>query len=77
MSDGEQEETRKWIKLEGKKHQVLYLLAAFIERDEWEYVSPDSMVEAVKALSSGDDIVVVEEDELGDTIIVRLPEEGD
>ena len=35
------------------------------------------MVEAVKALSSGDDIVVVEEDELGDTIIVRLPEEGD
>ena len=66
-----------WVRLNGRRHQLLYVLAAFVERDEWGYVGPESLIKAIKLLASEEDIVVIEEDELGGDMLVRLREEDD
>lgn len=60
----------------GRHLQLLFVYAAFIERDEWAYVSSESILEATRLLHSGEDLVEVDEDELGGSdAIVRLPDE--
>jgi hypothetical protein len=54
------------------------VLAAFIEKDEWVYVSSESLVKAIRILAAEKDFLEIEEDELGATeMIVRLKEPGD
>jgi hypothetical protein len=55
--------------------QLVYLLAAFIEKDEWVYVSKESLLDASKRMVRGDPLIEIEEDELNDRLIIRLPEE--
>ena len=62
----------------GKRHQFLYVLAAFIEKDEWVYVSSESLIKAIRLLAGERDFLEIEEDELGTKeMIVRLKEGGD
>lgn len=66
------------VKLSGRRHQFLCVLAAFIEKDEWVYVSSESLVKAIRILAAEKDFLEIEEDELGATeMIVRLKEPGD
>lgn len=59
----------------GRHLQLLFVYAAFIERDEWAYVSTESVLEATRLMSLDEDIVDIEEDELGGSdVIVRLPD---
>ena len=55
--------------------QLVYLLAAFIEKDEWVYVSKESLLDASKRMVRGDPLIEIEEDELNDRLVIRLPEE--
>lgn len=66
----------KYGKRGGGRHlQLLFVYAAFIERDEWAYVSTESVLEATRLMSSGENLVDIEEDELGGSdVIVRLPD---
>ena len=58
-----------------RRLQLVYLLAAFIEKDEWVYVSKESLLDASKRMVRGDPLIEIEEDELNDRLIIRLPEE--
>ncbi len=54
------------------------MLAAFIEKDEWVYVSSESLIKAIRLLAGERDFLEIEEDELGTKeMIVRLKEGGD
>lgn len=54
------------------------MLAAFIEKDEWVYVSSESLIKAIRLLAAERDFLEIEEDELGPSeMIVRLKEPGD
>ena len=67
-----------WFKFNGRRNELLYLLAAFIENDEWVYVSNESLAEALRLLTKEDESILIEEDELGsEEVIVRLREEDD
>ncbi len=45
-----------------------------IERNEWVYVTRESLLEASILVKDGAQLIEVEEDELNDQLIVRLPE---
>tara|TARA_R100000808_G_scaffold5213_3_gene16001 strand:+ start:5457 stop:5663 length:207 start_codon:yes stop_codon:yes gene_type:complete len=54
--------------------QMVYLVATMIERNEWVYVTRESLLEASILVKDGAQLIEVEEDELNDQLIVRLPE---
>lgn len=55
--------------------QLVYLLAAFIEKDEWVYVSKESLLDASNRIVRGGPLIELDDDELNDQLVIRLPEE--